>query len=75
VFILVNAAMSALQPCKVRGTANLPIAFSTAVLLSLLWINIDMAVFGKVFGEHRFNGQVLLAAVDAVTEFVGASHC
>lgn len=50
-----------------------PVAFSAAVLLGLLWVNIDMTMLAKVFGEHGFS-RLVLFSVNAVTEFVGASH-
>jgi len=50
-----------------------PIAFSTTILLSLLWVNVDVTVLAEEFGEHGFSWRSILAE-DAVTEFVGASH-
>jgi hypothetical protein len=53
---------------------NSPVAFSTTILLGLLWVNVDVTVLAEEFGEHGFSWRNILAE-DAVTEFVGASHC
>jgi len=50
-----------------------PVTFSTTILLSLLWVNVDVTVLAEEFREHGFSWLSVLA-VDAVTEFVGASH-
>jgi hypothetical protein len=54
---------------------DLPVALSAAILLGLLGIGINMTVFSEVLGKDVLRRLVLVVAVGAVTEFVGASHC
>ena len=56
---------------------NEPIAFSSTLLLGLLWISSNVAGFGEVAGKVSFwlRGTVSKADVVTVIEFVGTSHC
>ena len=56
--------------------ASVPVTLSSAVLLSLLWVGIDVAVFGKVAGKDTLwlGGRVGLAVVVTIVELVRASH-
>jgi len=51
-----------------------PVTFSTTVLLGLLGVGVNEAVFTEVLGEHLLLWRRVLVVVDTVAELVGASH-
>lgn len=59
----------------VRIDSNSPVTFSSTVLLGLLWVDVDVAMLAEELWEHWLSRLLILLAVDAVTELVGASHC
>ena len=56
---------------------NLPVSFSTTILFGFLWVGIDEARLGKVFGSQMLIFLLLTLddGVVTVAELVGASHC
>lgn len=62
------------QPCA-RIDQNSPVAFASTILLGLFWINVDVAMLAEELWEHWLSRLLVLLAVNAFTEFVGAGHC
>lgn len=53
----------------------LPVSFSSAILLGFLWVDVDVTMLAEELWKHWLSRLLVLVPVNAITEFVRASHC